>query len=329
MFRCTNALLIYALCISPFSTAENKFPGVGRTATRAEIAAWDIDVRPDLKGLPQGSGSVAKGQEIWEAKCASCHGTFGESNEVFTPIIGGTTAADIKSGRVKALLEPVARTTFMKVSSISTLWDYINRAMPWNAPKSLSTDEVYAVLAYMLNLADIVPADFVLNDRKMRDVQERLPNRNGKLKYDGLWNVRGKGDVQNIACMRDCKIDIGIASALPEFARNTHGNLAEQQRVVRSARGSETAKSEQAVALALATKNNCMGCHDIDKKRVGPSYKEIAARYSGDAGAEIMLSEKVKKGGGGVWGEIPMPANALNDDDLRTLVKWVLTGAPN
>ena len=67
-------------------------PAVGRTATPAEIAAWDIDVRPDFKGLPKGSGSVAKGQEVWEAKCASCHGIFGESNEVFTPLVGGTTA---------------------------------------------------------------------------------------------------------------------------------------------------------------------------------------------------------------------------------------------
>ena len=62
---------------------------IGRNATAAEIKAWDIDVRPDFKGLPAGTGSVAKGSEIWEAKCESCHGTFGESNEVFTPMTGG------------------------------------------------------------------------------------------------------------------------------------------------------------------------------------------------------------------------------------------------
>ena len=59
--------------------------GIGRPATAKEIAAWDIDVRPDFKGLPKGSGSVAQGTEVWEAKCASCHGIFGESNEVFYP----------------------------------------------------------------------------------------------------------------------------------------------------------------------------------------------------------------------------------------------------
>src|ERR1700694_5508369 len=74
--------------------AQQKFPGVGRPATPAEIAAWDIDVRPDFKGLPPGSGSVAKGRKVWDDKCASCHGTFGESNEVFTPLSGRTTGAD-------------------------------------------------------------------------------------------------------------------------------------------------------------------------------------------------------------------------------------------
>jgi cytochrome c len=324
---------------------SDKYPGIGRPATPAEIKAWDIDVRPDLKGLPAGGGSVAKGQGIWDEKCASCHGTFGESNEVFSPLVGGTTADDIKSGRVKALQEPMARTTFMKVSSISTLWDYINRAMPWNAPKTLSTDEVYAVLAYLLHLGDIVPADFVLNEKTMRDVQGRLPNRNGKVKYDGLWNIRGKGDVQNIACMKDCKVESGLASALPEFARGTHGNLAEQQRLIGPARGLDTTKpgaeamqpSTQLVAvkskpaismLELAGKSNCMACHHIDKKLVGPSYQEIAARYKADGSAESKLAEKVKKGGSGVWGAIPMPPNALKDEDLRALVKWILAGAP-
>ncbi len=76
---------------------------LGRDATKAEVQAWDIDVRPDFKGLPKGAGSVALGERVWEAQCASCHGSFGESNEVFTPIVGGTTKADIERGRVKNL----------------------------------------------------------------------------------------------------------------------------------------------------------------------------------------------------------------------------------
>jgi mono/diheme cytochrome c family protein len=91
---------------------------VGRTATPAEIKAWDIDVRPDFKGLPKGQGSVRQGEVLWEAQCASCHGSFAESSEVFTPIAGGTTAQDIKNGRVDGLMPGANqpnRTTLMKV----------------------------------------------------------------------------------------------------------------------------------------------------------------------------------------------------------------------
>ena len=96
---------LLAVCASVFAQSANqKFSGIGRTATPAEIKAWDIDVRPDFKGLPAGAGSVAKGQDVWEAKCASCHGVFGESTEVFTPIIGGTTKKDIETGRVLSLI---------------------------------------------------------------------------------------------------------------------------------------------------------------------------------------------------------------------------------
>ena len=77
---------------------------------------------------------------------------------------------------------------------------------------------------------------------------------------------------------------------------------------------------------ALAKKHNCLACHTVDKKMVGPSYKEVAAKYRGDAGAEAKLVDKVKKGGQGVWGQIPMPPNAtVPDADLRALVKWVLS----
>lgn len=340
MFSLTRILLLLALLGTGAAPAQDKYPGIGRTATPAEIKAWDIDVRPDFTGLPSGGGSVAKGQEVWESKCASCHGTFGESNEVFSPLVGGTTLEDIKIGRVKALREPVARTTLMKVSSISTLWDYINRAMPWDAPKSLTTDEVYASLAYLLHLGDIVPAEFILTDKTIRQVQERLPNRNGQVKFEGLWNLGSKGDVQNVACMKNCKIEIGLASTLPDSARGTHGNLAEQQRFVGPARGSDSFKSAEVAdpvtvpkstgesMLELASRNNCAVCHQIDKRLIGPSFLDIAARYKGDTDAEARLAEKIKKGGGGVWGPIAMPPNAIREEDLNALVKWVLSGAP-
>jgi len=326
---------------------------IGRAATEAEVKAWDIDVRADFSGLPKGSGSVALGEEVWEAKCSSCHGSFGESNEVFTPIVGGTTKKDIETGLVANLKRSdfPQRTTMMKLSTLSTLWDYINRAMPWNAPKSLKVDEVYAVTAYILHLADVVPAEFTLNDRNMAEIQKRIPNREGKVRFNGLWDVRAKPDVQGELCMRDCKVSAEVASILPEHARNAHGNLAEQNRFIGPSRGADTSKppSSEPLRLALATETahagkavtaniktalsiakaqNCLACHGVEQKLVGPSFRDVTARYKANDQAEAILISKISQGGGGNWGSIPMPAQPqLGSDDARILARWILDGA--
>ncbi|TWG79502.1 cytochrome c [Cupriavidus gilardii J11] len=86
---------------------------------------------------------------------------------------------------------------------------------------------------------------------------------------------------------------------------------------------------DAAKAQQIATKNACMGCHQVDKKLVGPSYKDVAAKYKGDKNAMAYLSKKVKGGGAGVWGPVPMPANpTISDADLQTVLEWVLAGAP-
>jgi S-disulfanyl-L-cysteine oxidoreductase SoxD len=323
-----------ALLLLSSAAFAGSFPGVGRTATPAEIAAWNIDVRADFKGLPPGSGSVAKGQAVWEGKCAQCHGTFGESNEVFTPLIGGTTAKDIESGRVRTLVTgDVARTTMMKLSSISTLWDYIHRAMPWNAPKSLTVEEVYAAVAYMLNLADIVPDDFVLSDRNIAEIQKKLPNRNGMSRNHGLWEVNGKPDVANVACMKNCPTQVTIASAFPKEASDLHGDLAEQNRTVGVRPGIGIAPKVAVVTPIatnasiedLARRKACLSCHGVDKRIMGPAFKEVAARYKGEAGAEARLLQKLRRGGSGAWGPLAMPPNPdLAEADAQALIEWVL-----
>lgn len=80
--------------------------------------------------------------------------------------------------------------------------------------------------------------------------------------------------------------------------------------------------------MDLAKKSNCMSCHAVDKKMVGPSYQDVAKKYAGKADAPAMLADKVKKGGKGNWGQIPMPPNpAVKDADIETLIKWILAGA--
>ena len=247
--RCRLVLLLRLLplllgsFVMAAEAADTTRYGVGRAPTQKEIDAWDIDVRPDFVGLPKGSGSVARGQDLWDNKCASCHGVFGESNEVFNPIIGGTTADDAKTGVVKALTtSELQRTTMMKLSSLATLWDYIRRAMPWNAPKSLAPDDVYALTAYILNLADLVPSGFVLSDANIRETEKLLPNRNGMTRSHGMWDIRGKPDVRNSGCMKECAVDITPRSSIPDYARNAHGNLADQNRTFGGVRGIDTTK---------------------------------------------------------------------------------------
>ena len=233
------ALAVLALASTAVAAQEKPWSAIGRPATPAEVQAWDIDVRGDFQGLPAGAGSVAQGQLIWEAKCAACHGIFGESNDVFTPIVGGTTRKDIDSGRVQSLAVGGVphRTTMMKLSRLSSLWDYIRRAMPWTEPKSLAPDEVYAVTAYILSLADVVAEDFTLSDRNIRDVQARLPNRDGMVWYRDLWSTSGKGDVKNRRCMKDCAGQARLTSAFPATELGNHGNLAEQNRNLGPVRG--------------------------------------------------------------------------------------------
>lgn len=331
-----------------------EYPGIGRAATPSEIAAWDIDVRPDFKGLPKGSGSVARGQDVWEAQCASCHGVFGESNEVFQPLVGGTTADDVRRGRVARLTDPSfpGRTTLMKLSTLSTLWDYIHRAMPWNAPKSLKPDDVYAVTAYLLNLGGVVGDDFVLSDATIAQVQQRLPNRAGTTMAHALWPGaqprQVAPDVKASACMRDCVAEPKLASLLPDYARNAHGNLAEQNRVVGAQHGADTSRPAAAgagaapaaaspkpaaadaatiSAWALAGKHGCTACHGIEGKLIGPGFREVGRKLGARSDAVAYLQDKIRSGGAGAWGNVAMPAQSLPPDDAQTLANWIALGA--
>lgn len=341
--------LTMAFCVNIQVQAQDKKPwdSIGRKATTEEVKAWDIDVRPDFKGLPQGSGTVAKGQDVWEAKCASCHGTFAESNEVFTPIVGGTSAQDIQTGQVEALRDRKhpQRTTFMKVATVSTLFDYIYRAMPWNAPRSLTVDETYSVLNFLLNLAEIVPENFVLDQNTIVEVQNKMPNRNGMTLSHGLWKLNGQPDVKNIACMSNCLPVVKVESSLPDYARNVQGNLLEQNRTFGPFRGVDTTKPPEKMiptsssnattslvkvsapsAQDLFTKSNCSACHAMSNKIVGPAVKDIANKYRGQEKIQEQLSKKVKSGGVGVWGDIPMPPHPnLQDTDIVKIVEWILS----
>ena len=189
---------------------------IGRAATPAELADWDSNIRDDFQGLKPGSGSVLQGKTLYEAQCLSCHGASGSEVIVFSPLVGGFTKKDVETGVVKAFEPPisVAPSTLMRVPTLATVMDYVGRAMPWDNPKSLSNDEVYALTAYILHLGGLVESDFVLSDNNVEGVQSKLPNRNAFSSDHGLWpgesSATGgmgnglKPDITPVRCMTSC-----------------------------------------------------------------------------------------------------------------------------
>ena len=132
--------------------------GLGRVAHRDEVAAWDVDVLPDGRGLPQGSGNAYDGEEIFAEKCASCHGDFAEGVDNWPVLAGGfDTLAD----------EDPVKTVGSYWPHLSTAWDYIYRSMPFGAAGTLSVDETYAIVAYILYSNDLVADDFELTHENL------------------------------------------------------------------------------------------------------------------------------------------------------------------
>ena len=150
------------------TTVLAETPGQGRPASPQEIALWDLSIGPDGAGLPPGSGSPQQGEAVYAAKCLPCHGEKG-SGKPNDQLVGGIGTL--------AGQQPPVKTVGSFWPYATTLFDYVRRAMPSNAPKSLSEDEVYAVCAYILRLNGIVGEDAVMNAQTLAKVQ--MPNRDG------------------------------------------------------------------------------------------------------------------------------------------------------
>jgi S-disulfanyl-L-cysteine oxidoreductase SoxD len=141
-------------------------PGLGKPITEADIAPWDITVFPDGTGLPPGSGTAAQGTKIYAEKCAACHGDGGKGGPAGPPLVGGPP---LSSG-IEAL-----KTVGNYYGDPTPVFDFIRRAMPFNEPKTLTNDEVYAVTAYLFSLNKIVGENDVMNAQTLPQV--KMPNR--------------------------------------------------------------------------------------------------------------------------------------------------------
>jgi len=195
MSKYLSALAVLLALAGAANAADRKL-GIGRAATAQEIAGWDIDVRPDGQGLPPGKGSVKNGEELYMTKCAACHGEFGESAGRWPMIAGGQ--GSLKSD------DPV-KTVGSYFGYLSTVIDYVRRAMPFGDAQSLSNDELYAIVAYMLFLNDIVDEKFVLSKETFAGV--KMPNVAGF--YDDDRETAEKA-FWGAPCMANCKTDAKV-----------------------------------------------------------------------------------------------------------------------
>jgi cytochrome c len=214
-----SAILLAALIVAGASArATNTRPpgyfGYGRAPTQAEIAGWAIAVRPDGEGLPPGKGSVNEGADLFADQCAACHGTFGEGEGRYPRLAGGSLKGERPEPTVGSYW-PFA----------TTLWDYINRAMPFPAPHSLSADQVYAITAYILNLNNLVPNDFVADRNNLPKV--KMPN------HDAFIWKDPRPDTASKECMSDCvdpaKVTIESTAEGKDLTPRTTGPLDDMQ----------------------------------------------------------------------------------------------------
>ena len=195
LVRCILSFSLIIFLANTTIASDRKF-NLGQIATKAQVVGWDIDVRPDGLGAPIGSGSALFGEEIYTEQCAACHGDFGEGADRWPPLVGGEGSL--------ASHDP-EKTTGSYWPYASTMYDYIYRAMPYGAAQSLSYDETYEIVAYLLYMSDIIEEDFVLSDKNIGEIE--MPNKDGFLLPDprpDIMNTHGN------PCMSNCQVSTKI-----------------------------------------------------------------------------------------------------------------------
>lgn len=272
--------------------------GLGRTALPEEVAAWNTDVRPDGLGLPVGSGDVYTGEELFVEKCSSCHGDFGEAVGRW-PVLAG--------GQGTLLNDDPVKTVGSYWPYLSTVFDYVHRAMPFGEAESLSADEVYAITAYILYVNDVVGDDFELSNENFTEV--RLPNEPNFIDDDRLTTefplfVREP-------CMENCKDAVAITmhasnldvtpgdatdNVVPVAAEAMADPAPEEvvpEVVVADAAAPEVAAPEEVMTAAIdpalvdagaSVFRKCQACHQVGDgavNRTGPQLNGLLGRTVG------------------------------------------------
>jgi len=266
----TTALTAFAQ-EAPAPSQEGGY-GLGRAALPEEVAAWDIDIRPDGLGLPVGSGDVWTGEEAYTDYCSACHGFFGEAVGRWPVLAGGFGSLDGE--------DPV-KTIGSYWPYLSTVWDYVHRAMPYGNAQSLTDDEVYAITAYLLYLNEVVEDDFVLSNETFADLA--LVNEDGFFMDD-----RAEVEYPLLSqepCMTDCMdaVEITARAAVVNVTPDDGTTQATEASVEVEAEVAEAAPEmagpdPELVAAGESLFRQCQSCHQIGEgavNRTGPMLNGI------------------------------------------------------
>jgi cytochrome c2 len=321
---------------------------LGRPATAEEVAAWNIDVRPDGQGLPVGSGDVMTGETLYLDNCASCHGVFGEA-EGRWPVLAGGFGSLTNDRPVK--------TIGSYWPYLSTAVDYVHRAMPFGQPQTLTPDEVYAIVAQILYLNDLVDEDFVLSNETFADVQ--MPNEDSFFLDD-----RADGELLAFRadpCMTDCKDSVeitgraAVVDVTPEDAAARKrleaaaaaAADAPAQPVLPESPAPDTAAETPAadtpaepvevaavdpdlIAAGEAVFRKCKSCHQVGegaKNRTGPVLNGVIGRPAGEIeGFRYSGAMEDMAGEGLVWTEANLSDFLANPKSYMKGTKMAFAG---
>ncbi len=320
--------------------------GLGRAALPEEIAAWDVDVLPDGRGLPEGAGNVFDGEEVFAERCGSCHGDFGEGVDNWPVLAGGfDTLAD----------EDPVKTVGSYWPYLSTAWDYIHRSMPFGEAGTLTADETYAIVAYILYSNDLVDDDFELSHENFAEFE--MYNATGfviddrpDLEYS-QW--------QTEPCMENCKDEVQVTmrsvflvETPPEGGSNSVMNEARNEELpsftadgpsfIPEATVQEASAAQEvepvedangdAALLAAGEKafKKCQACHQIGEgatNKTGPHLNGVFGRTIGGMdGFSYSTVFKTAAEEGRVWDDDSMGAFLTKPRDYFKGTKMAFAG---
>jgi cytochrome c2 len=308
--------------------------GIGRPALPEEVAAWNIEVRPDGLGLPAGSGDALVGEEIFAEKCAACHGDFAEGVDNWPKLAGGMNTLNHD--------DPL-KTVGSYWPHLSTVWDYVNRSMPFGNAQSLTPDEVYAITAYMLYSNDLIADDFVLSDENLASFE--LPNAGGFFIDDR--DVSEYPQFSQPACMENCKDEVKITmhASVLDVTPNDPNDGAAATPVAEPAADPET-KAEAAPAEAPATEvaaadpaliaagavvyKKCAACHKVGegaKNATGPLLNGIVNSVAATVDGYKFSASMIEAGAAGLtWDTATLSAFLEKPKNVVPKTKMTFAG---